>query len=926
MERDVESRAVADFLSRAEAGPAGLIIEGEAGIGKTTLVLDAVDHAAEQGFRVLRAWGSPAEVSYAYAAVADLLGAVDADHVAALPEPQRRALQGAQLGAVPGAPATDERMVANAFLAVIERMGAQAPVLLAIDDAQWLDASSRTVIGYLARRLSGRTGLLLSFRVGESDSDDGQAWVSSPRPEMITRVRMRPLTLGGVHALIVGRIRQTLPRPVIVRIHEISGGNPLFALELAATANVAGRAEVSLSATLTSLVRRRIGDANDEVAAVLLAAACAAEPTVELLAAATDMSTTKVVEALESVESLQIADIDGNRVRFSHPLFATGVSTDAAPSKRRAMHRRLAEIVEKPEMRARHLALAATTGDPETLAALDAAVEATSAQGAPAVAAELLELALRLDGYSTYRRIRAGELHFRAGSLDAAREHLQLALPEAPAGLLRAMALMWLAAVKGYDDDTVGAGEAMAEAAEEARDSPPLRLLCLVRLFLVLVMTDRLGDAVEDARAAVELADELGVPGLRSQARSIWVAGKFVHGLGVDSDSLRIALELEEPGSGATTWFRASAVEAMISAYTGELDRARRQMLALAQRVLGDGTEVDIIWAAVHLSAIEVWAGRYAEADEAAREAVQRAEQIGGRLALTTAWTAAGAAAAYAGRENDARVAANAAIDTAHQIGAIQLAKEPTMTLGFLEVSLGNYGAALDTLQPLLAGFDPVHTIEIEGGGHLPDAIEAMAVTGQLDAAEPLVDALERGGADRDRPWMLAVGARGRAHLLAARGELEAAEEAVRQALVHHERLPMPFEKARTQLLLGQLQRRRRHKRLASATLAETLEAFERLGSPLWANRARAELARLTTTTASGSGLTPAEERVARHAAAGLSNKEIAAELFLAPKTVEMTLSSVYRKLSIRSRAQLHRRLTELDTRENPDSGIARRS
>ena len=175
---------------------------------------------------------------------------------------------------------------------------------------------------------------------------------------------------------------------------------------------------------------------------------------------------------------------------------------------------------------------------------------------------------------------------------------------------------------------------------------------------------------------------------------------------------------------------------------------------------------------------------------------------------------------------------------------------------------------------------------------------------GRLDEAEPLVAALERNGARLDRAWMLAVGARGRSQLLAARGELDAAEQAAEEALRHHERLPMPFETARTRLFMGQVQRRRRRRQASEASLRAALETFERLGAPLWAQRARAELGRLSASSPGG-GLTTAERRVAELAAAGLSNKQIAAELFIAAKTVEMTLSSVYRKLGIRSRSGL---------------------
>jgi len=149
------------------------------------------------------------------------------------------------------------------------------------------------------------------------------------------------------------------------------------------------------------------------------------------------------------------------------------------------------------------------------------------------------------------------------------------------------------------------------------------------------------------------------------------------------------------------------------------------------------------------------------------------------------------------------------------------------------------------------------------------------------------------------------MGARGRGHVLAARGDLDGAQHAIERAMVHHQRLPMPFETARTQLLLGQLQRRRRRKQDAAASLREALETFQRLGTPLWAARARAELARLEAPRGDGQGLTASEQRVAELAAVGSSNKEIAVQLFISEKTVEMNLSRAYRKLGIRSRAGL---------------------
>ena len=188
----------------------------------------------------------------------------------------------------------------------------------------------------------------------------------------------------------------------------------------------------------------------------------------------------------------------------------------------------------------------------------------------------------------------------------------------------------------------------------------------------------------------------------------------------------------------------------------------------------------------------------------------------------------------------------------------------------------------------------------------------------RADEAEPLVDALERNGRKQDRPWMLAVGARCRAMVQAARGDVEAAVHSAHRALTEHDRLPMPFERARTQLLLGQLTRRERSE--STSVLRDALAVFEELGAVLWANRARAELAgadagrRTTAQARTHQGLTPAEQRVAELAASGMTNRDVAGKLFISSKTVEATLARVYRKLGIRSRAELGQRMRETAT------------
>jgi DNA-binding CsgD family transcriptional regulator len=227
--------------------------------------------------------------------------------------------------------------------------------------------------------------------------------------------------------------------------------------------------------------------------------------------------------------------------------------------------------------------------------------------------------------------------------------------------------------------------------------------------------------------------------------------------------------------------------------------------------------------------------------------------------------------------------------------------------LGFLETSLGNYKEALDVMQPVIDGLlaDPDYS-EIIVASCVGDAVESMVGLERLDEAERLTDFIERNGKRLDRAWMLAVAGRCRGMLLAATGDFAAGARAAEDAMVQHARVPMPFERARTQLLLGQLQRRQRQKRTASTTLRGALEVFERLDTPLWAKRARADLARVTV-NAGHVVLTPSERRVAELASSGMTNRAIAAELFISPKTVDTNLVRIYRKLGIHSRAELGR-------------------
>jgi DNA-binding CsgD family transcriptional regulator len=308
---------------------------------------------------------------------------------------------------------------------------------------------------------------------------------------------------------------------------------------------------------------------------------------------------------------------------------------------------------------------------------------------------------------------------------------------------------------------------------------------------------------------------------------------------------------------------------------------------------------------AFHAVINEIWRGDFAGATLLAEDAMERALHVGG-LHRAAALIMRAHCAAYTGRESEARHDAGEALATVPRSESIVLTGWAITILGFLDVSLGNYEAALKALEPVLANFnDTPQATEIYGAACLPDAIEAMITQGRLTEAEPLIDALERNGRRLDRAWMLAVGARCRAMLLAANGDVERACLTAECAMNEHARLPMPFERARTQLLLGQLQRRQRGKDISAATLRQALDVFEELDTPLWARRARAELARVKVGARRTTLLTPSEQRVAELAASGMTTRDVAARLFISPKTVEVNITRIYRKLGISSRAEL---------------------
>ncbi|HEY4018406.1 MAG TPA: AAA family ATPase [Pseudonocardiaceae bacterium] len=920
--RATELASIGEFIDSIDSGPAVLVLEGEPGIGKTTLLQAGVDQADQRGFQVLSCHPSAAEATLSFAALADLLADVTPTLLESLPEPQRQAIDVVLLRASVGSPVLDQRVIGAALLSVLERLAEQTPVLLAIDDLHWLDESSAAVIEFATRRLSSRVAVLAAVRGEESDL--ATPMFRLPAPLRHQRLPVGPVSLGALHALLRARLGRSFSRPAIVRIEQVSGGNPFYALELARNTDSSGSLPRALPGTLAQLVRARIDGSTAEVRRALLAVAALANPTVEIVQATLDIDAAQVERLLTEAEAADLIRITGHRIGFAHPLLAAGVYTDATPADRRAMHRRLAEVLTEPEVRARHLALAAIRLDEGTVAALDDAARRARARGATTAAAELLELAIGLGADTPERRNSLAQQYFDAGDPARARKLLEQNVTGEVAGPIRAESQLLLATVRLHDDDYLQAADYLDKALAEAGDDRSLRVRILVTLSYVLVNLGRIPDAVKLTANMIADSTHLDDTELVALAEANAAMVRFLGGAGVERAALERILRLPDPTTPTPVMLRPSLIGGMLLAWTGDLDAALDRMLAVRRRCIEWGEESDLMFCAFQTVIFQCWRGNLADARLLAEDTMERATQLGTDIPLAIALATQANVAAYTGQPEQTREAATAALTIFQRGSCLAVTVWPLITIGFLEVSLADCAAAVAAIGPLADAASAMGYGEPMAAPFAADAAEALIGTGQLAQATALVDQLEVNGRRLDRAWALAVGARCRGLLLAAQGDLDGAVHALEQALDHHRRLSMPVEVARTQLAVGQLQRRRRQKRASADALSDAVRLFTEVGAAQWAARATAELDRAVVTPGQGTALTPSEQRVAELAATGRTNREVAAALFISPKTVEANLARVYHKLGIRSRAELGRRMAPaaapVEDRETPDS------
>jgi ATP/maltotriose-dependent transcriptional regulator MalT len=601
-----------------------------------------------------------------------------------------------------------------------------------------------------------------------------------------------------------------------------------------------------------------------------------------------------------------VADQD---VRFTHPLLASVHYARAEATRRRELHRLLADVISDEEERARHLALGGEGPDDQIAQALERAAGSAARRGAPAVAGELLEDAVRFTPIDQLhagrsRAITAAQQYINGGDAPRARALLEGLLPQLQDGAMRARALHCLAHTR---NDDLEVGQTLREQAlDAAGDDHRLRADILETLTGWCFNRGQFAAEYRYARSALEAAERAGDPGLLAQMLALQAKAAFDRGRGVDMEAFEQAIRLQD-NIDATTWGLPIGHLARVLARSDDFDAARPVLEQAEQRAVEHGEEYDRAALQFHRALVEWWLGNRLEAD---RYRAAADEMRGQGDAGYDQWSILCEALFAAGRGELelARTRAEEAEAAARRIGDVFWAAISTEILAAVELWSGQPASAHDRLhevrEPLLAnGLGIVSSLTL---GLWSTDIEALIELRRFDEAERVLDDLRQRAAAAENPHAQAIAHRCKGLLLAARGDLASAIEAMNEALVEHQRRPLSPEIGRTLLEKGSLERRAKRKTAAKQSLEQALAIVEPLGSRLWVTRTRDELGRIGLRRPTVSdGLTPAQTRAAELVAAGLSNREIATTLHMSISSVESHLAKVYREFGVRSRSQL---------------------
>jgi len=895
--RDAELGAVRGLVDGlADARGGALLLRGDAGIGKTALLEGAREMAPAA--TVLACQGIESESHLPFGALRDLVWPV-IDARAELPRPQQDALGGA-LALGPPAPG-DRLAVCVATLGVLEAAAESGPVVALVDDAQWLDDASRECVAYAARRARGRLAVLLTLRSGEGI----EGWDGIPALEI------GPLDRGAAGDLLDDRV-PGLAGDVREAIATAAGGNPLALVELpAALSPQQRRGDAPLDQPLApgrGLERvysaRLAGLPEDTRAALLVAAACDSGELAAVAAAARALGSSAA--ALQAAEAAGLIELHEDRLTFGHPLVRGAVYHGAAAPQRRAAHRALAAAIEG-DARAWHLASAAVGPDEEAAAALEELAGVAAARRAYAVAADALDRSARLSedpARSASRLLGAGASSLAAGRAPEAAAFAEQASARAGDPVTRAGAEHLRAVVTLWSGRVVEARELLEASADGAASAhPAMAALILADASFACCAAADCPRALELAERARGLLDHDADPAVRAPVLAVlsWaliLRGESGRARPLMQEAIDLAPTLDPFSPAAQLVLIALNCRLPFEDYEAVLADA----LARADGARESGSLYALPMPLATAAQAADRLGRWDAALDLCADAIAAAEETGQWGPAATAAAVRARLVAARGQEGQCRADAASALALAESSGVASMAAYAHGALGFLELSLGRVEGAIEELELterlLAAGRMEEPTII----PWAPDLIEAYVRAGRHEPARRVLATLERQAESAGTGGAAALAERCRG-LLAA-GDFD---DHFARALEHDARSPMPFERARTHLAWGMRLHRARRRVAARERLREAARAFGALGATAWADTARAELraAGGRQRRPLGDELTAQEERVARAAGRGATTQEIAAELFLSPKTVEFHLGRAYRKLGVRSRAEL---------------------
>lgn len=909
--RGSEQARIEALLANARIGvSAALLIRGEPGIGKSALLRYAIERADEM--TVLSATGIESESELAFSGLSELLRPL-VGLLNEIPQPQGAALAGALAIGPPGA--QDEFTVRVATLSLLADSAEQKPVLAVIDDAHWLDSSSREALLFAARRLhADRVLMLFAARVGEPVTFEASG---------IAELDLHGIDQEACNALLVRSGASSVSAPVARKILGATRGNPLAILEIPrmlSPAQLAGSEPLDeplpAGPAIQRSFERRVADLPGETQAALLVAAASQSGSIaEVRRACGTLGISDLV--LEQAENAGLIRNDGFRIQFEHPLMRAAVYHRAPAPARRATHRALANAIvgeTSVSRRAWHLAAAAEGEDERVAAILEDAACMAREQSGHAAAARAFERAARMtpDAEQRARRLlEAGRDTFVAGESGRALSLLQDALTHARGNVLRADIEHTRGRVEMWSRSPTAARKTLLAAADAIEPYDPAK----AALILVDAATTCfregdpdegvMGPALRISRRAFELGSQVGG---EPEAAASGLLGKALILLGRTDEGYPLLLHWQAKIDQIDLPLAVQLIQcAVVFLWLEEFDRARKSLERLIERARSASAPGALAYPLCHLSEVDFRMGRWSAAYAGAAEAHELATELGQTVALIYALICLGWVEAGLGREQDCRKHIAEALYLYPPFGWTA-AGYCMSVLGLLELGLGRSSEAITQLQMLSRVLEREGVGEPALGQFMPDLIEAYVHTGARAEAEEALAGFEALATRTGRTWALATAARCRGIL--ADKDFEGAFE---EALRWHNPTPTPFDRARTELCYGERLRRARRRAEARLHLRSALETFELLGAEPWASRARRELAATGETARSrrysaSETLTLQELQVARMVATGATNREVAEKLFLSVKTVEAHLGRIYGKLGVRSRTELAHR------------------